>query len=131
MIYQDSRGTKKAGNAQEGTEQASTKNTIRPAKPADADPYARAVQNLVWSVAKSGRVNYSFKSGEAAFSDDGDKLAFNRKEVSDEALMASIRYAAEKWESELHLSDGDVIFKERALRMAAAYGIRIANRRGQ
>jgi hypothetical protein len=128
MIYQDGRVAKKAGNALEGAEQAAdVENTIRPAMNVDTDPYVRTVPNLVWKVAKNGRVNYTFTSGEAAFSDEGDRLAFHRKEVSDEALIASLRYAAEKWGGTLHLAGGDAVFKERALRVAAAHGIRIAN----
>lgn len=128
LIYQDGRVAKNAGNASGGTEQTTdAESTIRPAMNANTDPYARTVPNLVWKVARNGRVNYTFTSGEAAFSDDGDRLAFNRKEVSDEALMASLRYAAEKWGGELYLSGGDAVFRERALRLAAAQGIRIAN----
>lgn len=78
-------------------------------------------------MAKNGRVIYNFKDGQAGFADDGDCLTFGRKEVSDEALMAAIRYAADKWGGELHLTGGDAIFKERVLRVAVAHNIVVKN----
>lgn len=128
MIYQDGREAKKATKTGQGAEPIDGReNSIRPSRAVDTDPYVRGLQNLVWKVAKNGRVDYAFKSGGAAFSDDGDKLVFGRRLVNDDALMTSIRYAADKWGGDLQLSGGDAVFKERVVRMAVAHGIRISN----
>lgn len=122
MIYQEGREANKAArNAAEDAE-----NTIMPAYQADTDPCVRASQNLIWKVAKNGNVTYSFQNGEAAFADEGHRLTFGRSLVSDEALMTSIRYAAEKW-GELYLTGGDAAFKHRVVSMAVAHNIIISN----
>lgn len=122
IIYQEGRHTAKAAsNNAEYTE-----NTIRPASFMDTDPYVRASQNLIWKVAKNGNVNYSFQNGEAGFTDEGHQLIFGRHVVSDEALMTSIRYAAEKW-GELYVSGGDAIFKQRVVYMAVVHNVLIRN----
>lgn len=121
LIYQEKREGKKAEAVVEG------ENAILPASYQDTDPYVRAIQNIVWKVARNGRVTYTFKNGEAGFVDEGAKLTFGRKEVSDEALMVSLRYAADKWGGELHLSGGDAAFKARVARMAVEIGVDLKN----
>ena len=121
LIYQEKREGKKVEGVVEG------ENAILPTSPQDTDPYVRAIQNIVWKVARNGRVIYTFKSGEAGFVDEGEKLTFGQKVVSNEALMVSLRYAADKWGYELQLSGGDVAFKARVVHMAVEIGIKIKN----
>lgn len=123
LIYQEKRDGKKAAAAQSEDE-----NAILPAAPRDTDPYVRALQNIVWKVSRTGRVTYSFKSGDAGFTDEGEKLTFGRREVSDEALMVTLRYAADKWGGELRLAGGDAAFKARVARMAVELGLELKNR---
>lgn len=123
LIYQEKRDGKIASAAQ-----AEDENAILPAAPRDTDPYVRALQNVVWKVARNGRVTYSFKSGDAGFTDEGEKLTFGRREVSDEALMVTLRYAADKWGGDLRLAGGDAAFKARVVRMAVELGLDLKNR---
>lgn len=102
-------------------------NAIRPANGAASDPYVRAVQNLVWKVSNNGRVNYSFATGGQAFTDEGPRLSFGRKDVSEDALLLSIRYADTKWPGGIRLTGGDMEFKRRAVRMATELGVKVLN----
>ena len=102
-------------------------NAILPAVYRDTDPNVRAIDRLVWQVARTGKVIYSFKNGGAGFTDDGDKLSFGRKEVTDEALAMSLQYAAEKWGNKIRISGGDEVFKERAAKLALQLGIEVLN----
>lgn len=102
-------------------------NAILPAVYRDTDPDVRAIDRLVWQVARTGKVIYSFKNGGAGFTDDGDKLTFGRKEVTDEALAMSLQYAAEKWGNKIRISGGDELFKERAAKLAVQLGIEVIN----
>ena len=121
LIYQEKR------NGEKPKELAKDENAILPVSMQDGDPYIRAIQNLSWKVARNGCVTYTFNTGEAGFIDEGIKLTFGRKDVSDQALMVSLRYAADKWNGELRLSGGDVVFKERVARMALGMGVSINN----
>src|SRR5260364_373790 len=49
-----------------------------------ADPQVRGFENLLWNVGKNGCVTYRFNNGEMAFCDEGERLTFGRKEVSDD-----------------------------------------------
>jgi hypothetical protein len=124
MIYQDKRNSKKELVSEVSNEE---EKRISPIGMEDSDPYIRAIQNIVWKVAKNGRIHYSFKNGEAGFIDDGHQLVFGRQEVSDEALRVTLRYASEKWRKPLKITGGDTVFKDRVLRMATEMGIEIGH----
>jgi hypothetical protein len=130
MIYQEKREAKKAGKADQevdSDESSPVENAILPAVRKKSDPYVRAIQNIVWKVTGTGQVVYSFKNGSAGFTDQGNKLTFGRKDVSDEALLVTLRYAKEKWGNEIHIAGGDAIFKERTARLATTLGMRVKN----
>jgi hypothetical protein len=124
MVYQDGRDQKK--KAARDAIDAET-NAIMPAQPQDSDPLAKRFGDLVWQVAKNGRVTYRFASGKDAFHDDGERVSFGRQDVSDEALALSLRYSAEKWQGGIRISGGDFAFKTRVVRMAVEQGIAIRN----
>jgi hypothetical protein len=126
IIYQEKRETKKAGKDIDA-DSTVTENAIRPAIRQDSDPYVRAIQNIVWKVTGTGRVIYSFKDGTAGFTDQGDKLTFGRKDVSDETLLVTLRYAKEKWGREIHIAGGDAVFKTRVARLASTLGLTVTN----
>lgn len=127
MVYQEKRDAKKAGKDLDADEAFPGENAIRPAVRQDSDPSVRAIQNIIWKVTGTGRVVYSFKDGTAGFTDQGDKLTFGRKDVSDEALLVTLRYAKEKWGNEIHLAGGDAVFKARAARLAGSLGLTVTN----
>lgn len=124
MIYQDGRDLKKklARDASQADEDA-----IRPAHPQDTDPQVRSLADLVWKVSKNGSVQYHFNDGNPAFRDEGDRLTFGRKEVSDDALALTLQYGADKWHEGIQIAGGDFIFKERAVRHAVMLGIKVRN----
>lgn len=124
MVYQDGRDQKK--KAARDAIDAET-NAIMPAQPQDSDPHARRFGDLVWQVAKNGRVTYRFASGEDAFNDDGERVTFGRQQVSDDALALSLQYSAQKWQGGLRISGGDFAFKARVVRIAVEQGIAIQN----
>lgn len=127
MIYQEKRDAKKAGKDIDADEALPGENAIRPAVRQDSDPSVRAIQNIIWKVTGTGRVVYSFKDGAAGFTDQGDKLTFGRKDVSDEALLVTLHYAKEKWGNEIYLAGGDAVFKARAARLAGTLGLTVTN----
>ena len=127
MLYQEKREAKKAGKDLDTDEVTANENAIRPAIRQDSDPSVRAIQNIVWKVTGTGRVIYSFKGGAAGFTDQGDKLTFGRKEVTDDALLVTLRYAKEKWGNEIHIAGGDAVFKARAARLAGTMGLTVTN----
>lgn len=96
-------------------------NAILPGKPTDSDPSIRCVSEAVtWRVTKTGTVNFIFQSGKQAFVDEGSKLTFGgRKDVSDEALLLTLKHAREKWGKEFNLAGGDEVFRLRVLRLAS------------
>lgn len=104
-----------------------TENAILPFNGQATDPYIRAVSRLRWRVSNNGKVHYEFDSGSSAFTDEGDRLTYLRKDVSADALLVSLRYAADKWPDGIRLTGGDIEFKQRAIRAAANMGIRVAN----
>lgn len=124
MVYQDGRDLKKklARDAAQDEQDA-----IHPAKPQDTDPELRRLSDLVWRVSRSGNVAYSFSDGQPAFRDEGHRITFGRKEVSDDALALSLRYGADKWRDGIRITGGDIVFKERAVRQAVAMGVRVLN----
>lgn len=124
MIYQDGRNEKVKAKRAQADE---AENAIAPANMAAGDPYVRTVRDLSWRVSKNGRVTYTFKSGEPAFLDEGSMLTFRRTEVSDEALKASLLYAADKWRGDIRINGGDAVFKARAVRMATELGLIVRN----
>ncbi len=128
LIYQEKREAKKAGNVQDSKANIDiTENAIFPVVKHQTDPCVRAIQNIVWKVSGTGRVTYSFKNGTAAFIDDGAKLTFGRKEVTDEALLITLRYAKEKWGEKIYIAGGDQIFKNRVIRLAKIVGMNISD----
>ena len=124
MVYQDGRDQKKRAARDAIDAEA---NAILPAQPQHSDPHARRFGELVWRVAKNGRVTYQFASGEDAFHDDGERVTFGRQHVSDDALALSLRYSAEKWQEGIRISGGDFAFKTRIVRMAVEQGIAVQN----
>ncbi|NTB05857.1 TraI/MobA(P) family conjugative relaxase [Agrobacterium tumefaciens] len=124
MVYQDGRDLKKKIARDAAQEE---QNAIRPAIAQDTDPQARRLADLVWKVSKNGNVHYAFGDGQPAFRDEGDRLTFGRKEVTDEALALTLRYGADKWRDGVHITGGDFAFKERAVRQAVELGIKVRN----
>jgi len=119
MVYQDDRDrkTKEARNAIDAEP-----NAILPALPQDSDPHVRRCGELGWRVAKNGRVTYQFPNGDETFRDEGERITVGQKGLSDDALLLSCRYSAEKWQDGLRISGGDYVFKERVVRMAVEDG---------
>ena len=124
MVYQDGWDRKKKAARDAVDAEA---NAILPAQPQDSDPHARRFGELVWRVAKNGRVTYRFASGEDAFNDDGERVTFGRQHVSDDALALSLQYSAQKWQGGIRISGGDFAFKTRVVRMAVEQGIAVQN----
>lgn len=124
MVYEEKRQAKR------GSEEAEPVPSIRPA-PArpDDDPSIRAIINLAWQVSSNGRIFYRFKQTNLlAFIDSGKELSFGRREVSDEALLATLRYAKMKWGGNtLHLTGGDAVFRERVLHLASSLNMTVNN----
>lgn len=102
-------------------------NAIVPAEGGTRDPYIRALSRLNWRVTNNGKVHYEFDSGGTAFVDEGNRLTFQRKAVDDDALLISLRYAADKWPNGITITGGDIAFKQRAVRAAVSMGIKITN----
>jgi hypothetical protein len=127
MVYQDKRKAKKEGE-REGEEEDQVAS-IRPAPELpDEPPTIRPLSTLYWRVSTNGRVFYHFKlSNQLAFIDEGRRLTFGRAEVTDEALLATLRYAQTKWGNTLHISGGDGIFRERLVRLASSIDMTIDN----
>jgi hypothetical protein len=120
MVYLDRRKGKQLGEDPEDIEL-----TIRPAEGVDVldqEPKAEAHPNLEWRVTRRGTVMYFVRGEEPAFEDAGSKVAFCRASISDEELRAALRYAMGRWGSEVRLSGGDSIFRDRAERMLVEIG---------
>ncbi|BEU20002.1 TraI/MobA(P) family conjugative relaxase [Paraburkholderia sp. 22B1P] len=124
MVYQDGRDRKREEARNSIDADASA---ILPALPQDSDPHARRFGELGWRVAKNGRVTYQFSNGDEAFRDEGERITFDQKGVSDDALFLSLQYSAEKWQDGIRIAGGDFAFKERVVRMAVEHGIAIQN----
>jgi hypothetical protein len=139
LVYQDRRDLKKAeldatGDPQQAPVPPSSmsdrkeENAIWAAsRQAHSDPVVLALQNLVWRVTTTGRVAYSFKSGESAFTDAGNRLTFDRAAVTDDALIASLAYARERFGESVRISGGDRVFQERAAKLAVRIGMKVSN----
>jgi hypothetical protein len=124
MIYQDGRNRKK----KEALDEIDAEfNAIMPAQPQYTDPQMTRLENLVWRVAKNGRVTYQFPSGEDAFRDEGERITYGRADVSDEALALSLRYSDQKWPDGIRVYGGDFEFKVRVVRTEVEHGIAIRN----
>lgn len=124
IVYEEKRKAKRGGH-----EEAEPVPSIRPvpARPED-DPSIKAITNLAWQVSSNGRIFYRFKkTNEPAFIDEGPELSFGRRDVTDEALLATLRYAKMKWGNTLHLTGGDAVFRERVLRLASSLNMTIDN----
>jgi hypothetical protein len=124
MVYQEGRDGKKRKAREEIEEE---ENAIRSATPADIDPQPRNMANLVWKVTNNGRINYSFNDGQPAFRDDGERITFGRKEVSNDALALALTYSADRWKDGIRITGGDFAFKERMVRIAVEQGIAVKN----
>ncbi|KAA0178789.1 relaxase/mobilization nuclease domain-containing protein [Cupriavidus gilardii] len=124
MVYQDGRDRKKKEARDAATAE---ENAILSAVDRDQDPSVRKMPGLIWSVSRNGRVNYQFHDGKPAFRDEGERLSYGRKDVSDDALSLSLIYAADRWKDGIRVSGGDFAFKERVVRMAVAQGITVSN----
>jgi len=125
MVYQEGRDGKKRKAREEIEDE---ENAIRPAIPADLDPQPHNMANLIWKVTNNGRINYSFNDGQPAFRDDGERITFGRKAVSNDALALALAYSADRWKDGIRITGGDFAFKERMVRMAVEQGIAIKNR---
>lgn len=124
MIYQDGRNAKKK-LAKEDAQM--TENAILPAVQQHTDPQVRSFENLIWNVSKNGRVIYRFDNGEIAFRDEGERLTFGRKDVSDDTLALTVRYGGDKWKEGIRIGGGDFTFKKRVVRMAVEQNIVVQN----
>src|SRR5260364_479864 len=62
-----------------------------------------------------------------AFCDEGERLTFGRKEVSDDALALTVRYGADKWKEGIRIGGGDFAFKKLVVRMAIEQNIVVQN----
>lgn len=102
-----------------------------PEADAEHDPTLVENRELKWSATTNGRIVYTFarknKFGDLGFIDEGPRVIFGRKEVSDRALRAALEYSKLKWGPTLHLSGGDKEFQERVVRMAVQLGMRVGN----
>lgn len=124
MIYQDGRDLQK----KEARDSArKDENAILPASPVDLDPTVRALSGMTWQVAKNGKVSYKLGTGELAFHDEGERITYGRRSVSDEALQQSLLYGADKWKDGICISGGDFAFKARMVRAAVENGIEVNN----
>lgn len=103
--------------------------TIRPAPARRGDdPTIKLLTALSWQVSSNGRIHYHFKkTDELAFIDEGPELSFGRRDVTDEALLATLRYAKMKWGDTLHVDGGDAVFRERLVRLATSLNMTIDN----
>lgn len=127
MVYEEKRKPKREG---EGEEEEEPMPSIRPApaRPGDA-PTIKPLSMLAWRVSTNGRIFYRFKkTNENAFIDEGQRLTFGRPDVTDEALLVTLRYAKTKWGDTLHISGGDGIFRERLLRIATSLHMTVDNK---
>lgn len=102
-----------------------------PTEKSERDPVLQPLRELKWTVTTNGRIVYSFgrkdKHGDAGFIDEGRRIIFGRKEVSDRALRAALEYSKLKWGPTLQLAGGDPVFQERVIKMAVQLGMRIGN----
>lgn len=102
-----------------------------PTEESERDPVLQPLRELKWTVTTNGRIVYSFgrkdKHGDAGFIDEGRRIIFGRKEVSDRALRAALEYSKLKWGPTLQLAGGDPVFQERVIKMAVQLGMRIGN----
>lgn len=127
IVYEEKRKVNREGEADEEEELIPS---IRPApaRPGD-DPTIRPLNTLAWRVSTNGRIFYRFKTtNEHAFIDEGQRLTFGRPDVTDEALMVTLRYAKTKWGDTLHITGGDGIFRERLLRIATSLHMTVDNK---
>jgi hypothetical protein len=127
MVYQDKRKSKKEG--ERGDEEEDNVVAIRPSQERPEDsPTIRPLQKLYSHVSTNGRVFYRFRlTNKLAFIDEGRRLTFGRTEVSDEALLSTLRYAQTKWGNTLHIAGGDGIFRERLVRLASSLDMVVDN----
>lgn len=124
MVYEEKRQAKRGKPAA-----SELPPSIRPA-PArlGEDPTIRLLVGLAWQVSSNGRILYRFKkSNELAFVDEGPQLSFGRRDVTDEALLATLRYAKMKWGDTLHVDGGDAVFRERLVRLASSLNMTVDN----
>ncbi len=125
MVYEEKR--KKKRRVEHGEDDAIPSIRPVPARPGD-DPSIKLLAGLTWQVSSNGRILYHFKKSDSlAFIDEGAELSFGRREVTDEALLATLRYAKMKWGDTLHLTGGDAVFRERVLRLASSLNMTVDN----
>lgn len=127
MVYEEKRKTKREGKGEDEEEDPMPSIRPAPARPDEA-PTIKPLSALTWRVSSNGRVFYQFKkTNELAFIDEGQRLTFGRPGVTDEALLATLRYAKMKWGPTLHVSGGDGIFRERLVRLASTLDMTVDN----
>lgn len=74
---------------------------------------------------QAGRVVHYFDlAGQRAFTDNGRQIHVHTE--SDEALLAALQLAKQKWGT-VHVGGRDDVFKERCVKLAAEHGIELKN----
>ncbi|WP_188130799.1 TraI/MobA(P) family conjugative relaxase [Paraburkholderia panacisoli] len=93
-----------------------------------ADALLQRIRGLTWRVTNNGNVEYRRATGEPVFVDRGNRLAFDRKTVTDQDLALTMLHAREKWGRSIVLTGGDAIFVERMVKAAVNAGMTVRNR---
>jgi hypothetical protein len=97
------------------------------ARPHESDALIANYRQLQMRVTGNGNVEYSHLSGKHSFTDRGNRLTFDRVQVSDEDIRLALAHARSKFGHQLTLTGDNVDFAERMACLADDMGIEVLN----
>jgi len=97
------------------------------ARPFEVDALFANDADMRWRVTGNGNIAYSKANGTHLFTDRGNRITFDRVQVSDDAIRLALTHAQKKFGDVLTLSGNDAVFSARMARLADDMGLTILN----
>jgi len=103
---------------------AANRNAMRPY---EIDALLMRYKGIQWQVTGNGNIKYSDRDGWHLFTDRGNRVTFDRVQVSDEEIRLALVHAQQKFGKQLTLTGDDALFTARMARLADDMGMTILN----
>ncbi len=96
-------------------------------RPFEADALLARYLGIKWKVTGNGNVEFSDRHDKHLFTDRGNRVTFDKVQVSDEEIRLALVHAQQKFGKALTLTGDDPIFTARMARLASDMNIEILN----
>ena len=96
-------------------------------RPWQSDSLLARYVDIHWHVTGNGNVEYSDQQSTHLFTDRGNRITFDRKSVTDDALRLALMHAQSKFGRKITLTGSDPIFMARMARMADDMNLIVLN----